>query len=51
MEEAHQGEWWEEMMRMMSAECLASGTNPVRLSAKWVEDTGKPQQTDDGAEA
>lgn len=34
MEEAHQGEWWEEMMRMMSAECLASGTDLVRLSAK-----------------
>lgn len=41
MEEAHQGEWWEEMMRMMSAEWLASGTNPVRLSAKGVEDREK----------
>lgn len=39
MEEAHRGEWWEEMMRMMSAEWLASGTDPVRLSAKGVEDT------------
>lgn len=26
-------------MRMMSAEWLASGTDPVRLSAKGVEDT------------
>lgn len=38
MEEAHRGEWWEEMMRMMSAEWLASGTDPVRLSAEGVED-------------
>lgn len=38
MEGAHRGEWWEEMMRMMSAEWLASGTDPVRLSAEGVED-------------
>lgn len=33
-------------MRMMSAEWLASGTNPVRLSAKGVED----RERDDGRE-
>ncbi len=31
-------------MRMMSAEWLASGTDPVRLSAKGVED----RERDDG---
>ena len=44
MEEAHRGEWWEEMMRMMSAEWLASGTDPVRLSAKEVEDREKERE-------
>ena len=38
-------------MRMMSAEWLASGTNPVRLSAKGVEDrreTEKERETTAG---
>ena len=31
-------------MRMMSAEWLASGTDPVRLSAKEVEDREKERE-------
>lgn len=50
MEEAHRGEWWEEMMRMMSAEWLASGTDPVRLSAKGVEDTERERWLQRGQE-
>lgn len=37
-------------MRMMSAECLASGTDPVRLSAKGVEDRGKERARDERQE-
>lgn len=37
------------MMRMMSAEWLASGTDPVRLSAKGVEDReGRLQRGQEG---
>lgn len=50
MEEAHRGEWWEEMMRMMSAEWLASGTDLVRLSAKGVEDTERDDCSEDKTE-
>lgn len=50
MEEAHRGEWWEEMMRMMSAEWLASGTDPVRLSAKGVEDRERARWLQRGQE-
>lgn len=50
MEDIHQGEWWEEMMRMMSAEWLASGTDLVRVSAKGVEDRERDDCRDDKKE-
>lgn len=34
-------------MRMMSAEWLASGTNPVRLSAKGVKDSERDDCRED----
>lgn len=37
-------------MRMMSAEWLASGTDPVRLSAKGVEDTERERWLQRGQE-
>lgn len=37
-------------MRMMSAEWLASGTNPVRLSAKGLQDRGRDDCTQDRKE-